>query len=104
MQNFTLSEPTIFPDYNKKQGKEESFALTEISLSTLKYKHFREVIKYPEEDQMHRLMLAMTSLSEDDLGELTPNDAAGISQIIFKSMRKYFELGQKILKGEISEK
>jgi hypothetical protein len=99
MANFTLSEPTIFPELNKKQGKPADDAVNEIPLATLKYKHFREVVKYPEQDQMHHLMMAITGLSEDDIGELTPNDAAGISAIIFEAMKKYFELGQKIIKG-----
>lgn len=99
MKTFTLSEPTVFPDFNKKNGKEAEFQLTELQLQPLKYKHFREIAKFPEEDQMHRLMLSMTGLTENDIGELTPDDAAGISQIIFESMKKYFELGQKIIKG-----
>lgn len=99
MTIFTLSEPTIFPDFNMKQGKDANFSISEIKLNSLKYKHFREVIKFPEEDQMHQLMLAMTGFTENDVGELNPNDAAGISQIIFEAMKSYFELGQKIIKG-----
>jgi hypothetical protein len=45
------------------------------------------------------LMLAMTGLTEDDIGELTPSDAAEISHLIFQSMKKYMELGQQILRG-----
>jgi hypothetical protein len=99
MNAFTLSEPTVFPDFNKKSGRDAAYAVTELQLHSLKYKHFREIAKFPEEDQMHRLMLSMTGLTEEDIGELTPNDAAGISQIIFESMKKYFELGQKIIRG-----
>lgn len=104
MNAFTLSEPTLFPDFNQKNGNPSDFTVTELPLQALKYKHFREIAKFPEEDQMHRLMLSMTGLTENDIGELTPNDAAGISQIIFESMKKYFELGQKIIKGlEVKE-
>lgn len=99
MAIFKLSEPTIFPGLNKTETQEPHFERSEIQLNTLKYKHFRSVLKYPEEDQMHQLMLALTGLTEDDLGELTPTDAAEISHLIFQSMKKYMELGQQILKG-----
>ena len=99
MTLFNLSEPTAFPDLNKTEGHEVNFERTELQLKTLKYKHFRSVLKHPEEDQMHQLMLAMTGLTEDDIGELTPTDAAEISHLIFQSMKKYMELGQQILRG-----
>lgn len=99
MTTFRLSEPTVFPGLNKIENQEPDYARSEIGLNSLKYKHFRAVLKYPEEDQMHQLMLAITGLCEDDIGELTPADAAEISHIIFKSMKKYMELGQQILKG-----
>lgn len=99
MSIFTLSEATIFPELNKKEGKEHNHERELLTLTTLKYKHFRSALKFPEQDQMHHLMLAMTNLSEDDLGELTPSDAAGISAIIFQAMKKYMELGQQIIKG-----
>lgn len=99
MQLLTLSESTVLPDLNKKEQKEADFARTELALSPLKYKHFRAVLSYPEVDQMHRLMLAVTGLSEDDLGELVPNDAAQLSEIVFKSIQKYMELGQQIIRG-----
>lgn len=93
-----LSEPTVFPNLNQSEGKEPNTVRTTLQLNTLKYKHFRAVLSYPEEEQMHRLMLSMTGLTEDDIGELTPNDAAEISQIIFQSVKKYMELAQQILK------
>ncbi|MDR3477673.1 MAG: hypothetical protein P4M14_06550 [Gammaproteobacteria bacterium] len=99
MTSFQLSEPTAFADLNKHEGREVDFERDSIELKTLKYKHFRSVLKYPEEDQMHQLMLAMTGLTEDDIGELTPTDAAEISHLIFQSMKKYMELGQQILRG-----
>jgi hypothetical protein len=99
MTTFQLSEPTAFSDLNKNEGRELDYERDAIELKTLKYKHFRSVLKYPEEDQMHQLMLAMTGLTEDDIGELTPSDAAEISHLIFQSMKKYMELGQQILRG-----
>lgn len=99
MTVFNLSEPTVFVDLNQKEGKEPSFSRDTITLNTLKYKHFRSVLSHPEEDQMHQLMLSITGLSDNDLGELTPNDAAEVSHLVFNSMKKYLELGQKIIKN-----
>lgn len=99
MTLFNLTEPTVFADLNKKEGKEMEFVRNELTLKGLKYKHFRSILSYPEEDQMHQLMLSITGLSDNDVGELTPNDAAEISHIIFDSMKKYMELGQKIMKN-----
>lgn len=97
MRTFTLSEATIFPDYNKKQGLDAEHATVELTLQTLKYKHFRQVMQFPEHDQMHHLMMAITGLSDDDLGELTPDDTAEISAYVYESMKKYLQLGQRIL-------
>jgi hypothetical protein len=99
MATFILSEPTIFPDLNEKEQRDPGFARNEIERVTLKYKHFRAVLKYPEEEQMHQLMMSITGLSDNDLGELTPDDAATISHAVFNSMKKYMDLGKTILKG-----
>jgi hypothetical protein len=98
-KTYNLSEPSIFPDLNKKENQPADHTRAAIELISLKYKHFRSVLQYPEMDQMHHLMIAITGLSEDDLGELCPDDAAEISRIIFQSMKKYMELGQTIMKG-----
>jgi hypothetical protein len=99
MSMFTLSEATVFSDLNAKENLPAAHERMSIPLISLKYKHFRSVLQYPEVDQMHHLMLAVTNLSENDMGELSPNDAAEISRIIFQSMKKYMELGQTIMKG-----
>lgn len=99
IQSIQLEEPTIFLDLNKKENQPDDFARTELTLAPLKYKHFRSVVQYPEADQMHHLMLAMTGLSEDDLGELSPASAAEVSGLVFDSMKEYLKLGQKIIKN-----
>ena len=96
---FQITEPTIFPELNQKEGLDPNHERSSLPLNKLKYKDFREIVKYPEEDQMHHLMLEMTGLSESDLGELSPDDAAEISTIIYEAMKKYIQLGQKILSG-----
>jgi hypothetical protein len=99
MSIFNLSEGTVFPDLNKKEGKDAEHERDLLQLTTLKYKHFRKALTYPEQDQMHHLMIAMTNLSEDDLGELSPKDAAGISAMIFQAMKEYMKLGKQIVEG-----
>lgn len=94
-----LHEPTAFPDLNKKEHKDADHERKDLQLNSLKYKHFRAVMQQPAEDQMHHLMKALTGLSENDIGELSPVDAAEISALIFDSMKKYMELGKKIAKG-----
>jgi hypothetical protein len=93
-----LSEPTIFPDLNRIEKKEPDHARDELELTKLKYKHFRSIMQHPEQDQMHYLMMTMTGLSEDDIGELSPDDAAKISAAVFESMQSYMDLGKKIVK------
>lgn len=97
MKIFKLSEPTAFPDLNKKSGAALDFETSELPLQTLKYKHFRQVMQFPEQDQMHHLMMIITGLTEDDLGELTPDDTAEISGYVYDSMRKYLQLGKRIM-------
>lgn len=99
MAIISLSEPTVFSDLNKNEGKEVGYARSELFANSLKYKHFRSVMQYPEADQMHHLMMALTGLSENDIGELSPIDAATISGLVFDSMKAYMQLGQKIAKG-----
>lgn len=101
MNIIKLHEPTIFPDYNKKHELPEDHELTEIKLKSLKYKHFRAMLSIPEAEQMHQLMMLIADLSEDDIGELTPQDAAAISGQIYESLGSYIQLGKKLVK-EIS--
>lgn len=98
MTSFKLEEATVFPQLNKKEGKDADYARDELSLISLKYKHFRDVLKYPERDQLHHLMMTATGLSEVDLGELTPNDAAEISAYVLNSIKKFMDLSRNVMK------
>lgn len=98
-----LQEATAFPDLNAAEGKDVGFERDSLSLTSLKYKHFRAVAQKPDEDQMHYLMMQMTGLSDDDLGELLPGDAAKLSELVFDSMKEYMQLGQKIVKNMESQ-
>lgn len=97
--NFQLTEATVFPDLNAKEQQPADYSRMTLSLNTLRYKHFRGVLQYPEQDQMHHLMLVVTGLSESDLGELTPDDSAEVSNIVFNAMKKYIQLGKTIVKS-----
>lgn len=99
MRTFTLSEPTAFPEFNKKNDFDTNHEVESIELKTLKYKHFRNVMQYPEHDQMHYLIMEVTDLCEEDVGELTPDDTAEISAYIYDAMKKYLQLGKKIIGG-----
>lgn len=103
MSELNLVVPTAFPDLNKKEGKEADFERNELKLNSLKYKHFRSVMKHKEADQMHHLMMSLTGLSEDDVGEFSPADAASISGLVYDSMKEYMQLGRKII-SNITEK
>lgn len=92
-----LTEPTIFPDLNRKEAKNESHARDFVTLEKLKYKHIRAALKYPEPDQMHQLMIILTGLSEIDAGELLPEDAAKIGIFLHQELNKFNQLSQNML-------
>ena|SRR5690242_8304094 len=84
-----LSEPTVFPDLNSKESKHSDFPRETLSIEKLKYKHIRAALKYQEADQMHHLMMMLTGLNDNDIGELAPEDAAKISLMLHESLMKY---------------
>lgn len=89
IHSMNLSEPTVFPDLNKKEDKTADFHRDVINIERLKYKHIRAVLKFPEIDQMHHLMLMVTGLNENDIGELLPEDAAKLTLMLHESLRKF---------------
>lgn len=88
-QIINLTEPTVFPELNKKESKEINFARETIQLTPLKYKHIREALKYPVPDQMHQLMIMLTGLNESDIGELSPEDAAKLTISLHDSLQRF---------------
>lgn len=87
-----LSEPTIFPDLNNKESKNIDSPRESLHVEKLKYKHIRAALKFQETDQMHHLMMMLTGLNENDIGELLPEDAAKISFMLHESLMKYNQL------------
>jgi predicted lactoylglutathione lyase len=91
-----LSEPTAFPDLNKKEGKEDDFLRDTIKVYRLKFKHFKNMQQGSDESQMMQLMIELTGLSERDIDELYAEDAAEITSVVFGFMEKYFTLAKKM--------
>lgn len=84
-----LYQPTIFADLNKKESQAPDFARTTLNIDDLKYKHIRAALKFPEIDQMHQLMLMLTGLTENDIGELSPQDAATLTLTVQEHLMKF---------------
>jgi hypothetical protein len=92
-----LTEQTIFPELNRKEGKNEDYARDFISIESLRYKHIRAALKYPDQEQLHQLMMMLTGLSEVDVGELLPQDAAKVGSFLQQEISKFNQLSQDIL-------
>lgn len=89
MQVIHLSEPTIFPELNKQESQQVDFRRETLTVEKLKYKHIRAALKYPEIDQMHQLMIMLTGLNENDIGELAPQDAAKLTLVLQTSLMEF---------------
>jgi hypothetical protein len=87
--SLNLSEPTVFSDLNKLENKTADFSREVINIERLKYKHIRSVLKFPEIDQMHHLMMIVTGLNENDIGEMLPEDAAKLTLMLHESLKKF---------------
>lgn len=57
----------------------------------------RAALQYPEPDQMHQLMIMLTGLSEADVGEFLPEDAAKIGLFLHQELNKFNQASQKML-------
>lgn len=92
-----LTTPTIFPDLNQSEGKEENYARDSIRIARLKYKHFKTMQKLEEAEQMQHAISALTGLTENDIDELYAEDAAEITAVIYGFMKKYLTLAKKMM-------
>ncbi len=100
MQNniiVNLTEPTVFPDLNQAEGKDPNYAREIIAVSRLKFKHFKQMQKLNESEQMQHAISALTGLSENDVDELFAEDAAEITKVIYGFMRKYLDLAKTMM-------
>lgn len=93
----TLSAPTVFHDLNLKEGKEPKHARTEIVLHRLKFKHFKEMNKIPQEEQMIYAISELTDLSSDDIDELYAEDAGEITKRIVGFMQTFVDVAKNVM-------
>lgn len=92
-----LSAPTVFADLNAKEGKDPTYARQEISLQRLKFKHFKEMNKIPQERQMIYAIAALTGLSDDDIDELYAEDAGEITKQIVGFMQSFVDVAKNVM-------
>ena len=91
-----LSNPTVFPDLNKKENLEPNFARSSVNVERMRYGHIKAMQTISPEQQTQWAMKALTGLSENDIDQLFAEDAAEITQTIFGFIEKYFTLAKKI--------
>jgi len=91
-----LSSPSVFPDLNKKESREESYARTTIEIERMRYGHIKEMQSISPEKQTHWAIQKLTGLSENDVDQLYTEDAAEITKTIFGFIEKYFALAKNM--------
>ena len=92
-----LVNETIFPGLNLSKGLNAAHATKEIPLNELKYKNLREMQTMKPEQHMNYIMMVLTGLTEQDLDELSSDDAAELIDIVHKVIKKHLELGKNFL-------
>jgi hypothetical protein len=93
----TLSAPTVFPDLNRKEGKEEGASRNEIEIKRLKFKHFKKLNDINPEEQMVYAITELTGLSESDIDELYAEDAGAITKVIIGFMQSFMDIAKNVL-------
>lgn len=88
--------PTVFEDFNKKNGLAADHVTTQIIVERMKHKHIRVMQAMKEADQIHYIMSQLTGLSQADLDELDAEDSAALSEIIFGFMKKYAMMAREM--------
>lgn len=98
-QQPTLLEiyPTVFPDFNLKNGYAPDQQTSQIAVQRMKHKHIRLMQTMNETQQVEYVMTELTGLSVKDLDELDAEDSAALSEIIFNYMRKYAEIAKEFM-------
>ncbi len=92
-----LVKGTMFPDLNRSKGLDATYVTTELPLNELKYKNLREMQTMRPEQHMNYIMMILTGLTEQDLDELSSDDAAELIGIVHKIIEKHVELGKSFL-------
>ena len=92
-----LVNETIFPDLNRSQGLDAKYVTQELPLNELKYKNLRAMQPMKPEQHMNYIMMVLTGLTEQDLDELSSDDAAELIGIVHNILEKHVELGKSFL-------
>lgn len=92
-----LINGTIFPNLNRSKGLDANHVTTELLLNELKYKHLRAMYTMKPEQHMSYIMTVLTGLIEQDLDEMSSDDAAELIGIVHKIIEKHVELGKNFL-------
>jgi hypothetical protein len=100
---FKFKNPTLFPNLNASLGKSSNHLTAELSLTSIKYKHLREMAKLRPEEQMEYMMMVLTGLSSSDIGEMSPSDAAELIKIIYESMSTFNDLAKNFMNNDFSK-
>ena len=93
-----LSHPTVFPDLNKKENRNENEKRDYIEIERMRYGHIKEMQSIPPEEQTHWAMKKLTGLSDNDIDQLFAEDAAEVTKTIFGFIEKYFTLAKEMWK------
>ena len=91
-----LQVPTVFADWNAKNGLAADYVASELYVKRLKFGHFKQIQTVPEMEQMHKAISMLTGLSNNDIDELDAEDAAEITTVVFGFMEKYMQLARKM--------
>jgi len=91
-----LSNPTVFPDLNKKENLDKNHARDYIDIDRMRYGHINEMKTIAAEEQTHWAIKKLTGLSDNDINQLYAEDAAEITKTIFGFIEKYFTLAKKM--------
>jgi|GEM_PF-4300481 len=92
----TLSQPTVFPDLNKKEQLDENHERDYIEIERMRYGHIKEMQSIPPEEQTQWTIKKLTGLSDLDIDQFFAEDAAEVTQTIFGFIEKYFSLARKM--------
>jgi hypothetical protein len=92
-----LVNGAIFPDLNRSKGLDVNCVTTELPLNELKYKHLKEMQTLNLQQQMSYIIMVLTGLTEQDLDEISSDDAAELIGIVHKLLERHITLGKHFL-------
>jgi hypothetical protein len=91
-----LSNPTVFPDLNKKENQSETYARDFVEIERMRYGHIKEMQAIAPEEQTQWAIKKLTGMSDNDIDQFYAEDAAEVTKTIFGFIEKYFSLAKKM--------